>query len=120
MGISHHPGNAGKLCKVFRSTLRITSRDQDARGGIRAMNFAHGIARLRIGRGGYGAGIEYDDVRGSVPIEHGPSGAAQSATHRRRVRFGGATAKVFEGKGSHENAANSTQGGCRRKIIAAK
>ena len=120
MGISHHPGNAGKLCEVFRRALRIATSDQDARGGIRAMNFAHSIARLRISRRGYGAGVEYHDVRGSVLIKHGPSGAAQSATHRRGVRFRRATAKIFEGEGSHEKAANSAQGGCRNKIIAAK
>jgi hypothetical protein len=80
------------------------------------MNFAHGIARLRIGGGGYGAGVEHHDVGRGVLIEHGPSGGAQSTTHRRSVRFGGATAKIFKGKGSHELRADSTQEDARERL----
>src|SRR5580658_1828328 len=116
MGVSHHPVNAWKLCKVFRRALRVTTSDKDACGGIRAMNFAHSITRLRISRGGYGAGIEHHHVRGSVLIEHGPSGAAQSATHRRRVCFGSATAEIFQGKGSHENAQTPHREGAGKRL----
>ena len=118
--IADHPRNAMKLRNIFRSALRITTGDDDARSGIGAMNFAHGIARLRISRRGYGTGVEHHDVSRSVLIEHRPSGAAQNATHRRRVCFSGATSEIFKGKCSHEKAANSTQGSCRKNIIAAK
>jgi hypothetical protein len=119
MGIPHDPENTWKLREIFRSALRITTGDQDARSGIRAMDFAHRIARLRISGGGYGAGIEHHHVGGFVPIENGPPGCAQGAAHRRSVRFGGATSKIFKREGSHELRADSTQGGCRKKIIAA-
>src|SRR5579863_7644448 len=120
MRISHDPGNAGKPRDVFGSALRVAPGNENARGGVRAMYFPHGIARLRIGGGGYGAGVEHHDVGGGVLIEHGPSSAAQGAAHRRSICFGGATAKIFEREGGHELRADSTRGACREKIIAAK
>ena len=79
MRISDDPGNAAKLRKVLRSALRVTAGNHDARGGIRAMNFAHGVARLRIGGGGYGAGVQHHDVSGGVLVEQRPDRAQRSA-----------------------------------------
>ena len=82
------------------------------------MDFSHSIARLRISRGGYSAGVEHHHLGQGVSIEHGPSGGAQGAAHRRGVCFGGATAKIFQRKGSHELRADSERG-IRIEIIAA-
>ena len=60
------------------------------------MNLAHPIARLRIRGGGYRAGVEHHHVGGVVLIAHGPSRGAQGTAHRRSVRFGGPTAKIFK------------------------
>ena len=89
MRIADHPGDARKLRNFFRSALRVTTGDHDARSGIRAMNLAHGIARLRIGGGGYGAGVQHHDVSGSVLLEHASIRrcAERDASPRRLLRW---------------------------------
>ena len=60
------------------------------------MNFAHGVARLRICGGGHGAGVEHHDVGGGVLVEQGQSSAAQGAAQRSSICFGGAAAEIFK------------------------
>ena len=70
MRIADHPGDAFQRGDFFRSALRVTAGDNDARGGIRAMNLADGVARLRIGRGRDRAGVQHHDVGSGMLIEH--------------------------------------------------
>ena len=82
--------------------MRITASDNDARAGIGAMDFPHGVARLRIGGSRDGAGVQHHDIGSGVIIEHFEPIGTQRATQRSSVCFRGAAAKIFEGKRSHK------------------
>lgn len=102
MRIANHPGDACERGDVFGSALGVTACNYDARGGIRAMNLADGVARLRIGGGCNGASVQYHDIGSGMIIEHFQPIGAQRTTQRSSVCFSSTAAKVFEGERRHK------------------
>src|ERR1051326_300465 len=62
MRVADNPFDPGQRCQFLRSTLRITPRDQDPRGGVLPMYAANGLTDIVIGGRSHRAGIEHDQV----------------------------------------------------------
>src|SRR5580700_2693113 len=102
MRIADHPGDAIQRGQLFGSALRVTSSYYDPRRGIRAMNLADGIARLRIRSGRDRASVQHHDVGAGMLVEHLQAAGAQGSPQRSSIRFRGATAKILDEKRSHK------------------
>ncbi len=50
MRVSHHPVDPGQCRQLLGCALRVTARDQDARGGILAMHAMDGFAHIFVSR----------------------------------------------------------------------
>lgn len=61
VGIADNERNAGEGGKFFGSSLGVTAGDEDFGGGIVRMDFADGVAGLRVSGRSYGAGVDYDE-----------------------------------------------------------
>ena len=68
VGITDNKPYAGKRRKFFRSALRITTGDNDARAWIRSMDFADRVACLRVCRGRHSASVKDNDVGGGTIV----------------------------------------------------
>ncbi len=62
VGIADDEGDTGEGGEFFGGTLGVATGDENTSGGICGMKFADGVAGLRVGGGGDGAGVEDDDV----------------------------------------------------------
>ena len=62
MGISDYSCDAGQSCNFLRRSLCVTPGHYDLAGGIGALNSANSGARVLVGGGGYGTGIQHDNV----------------------------------------------------------
>ena len=74
--VAHHPLHAGQRGNLFRRALRVAAGDQNAGGGVLAMDAPHGMAHVLIGRGGNRAGIQDNKVRFDprAGLHHAPGG----------------------------------------------
>jgi len=68
------------------------------------VEFANGIAGLRIGSGGDGAGVEDDDVGRSRVRGERKAAIAKLAFDGRAVGLCGAAAELFDVKGAHRKS----------------
>ena len=66
VGISNNPFDSGHRRQLLGSPLRIAAGDENPGGGILAMHATDRLADIVICRGGNGAGIQYDEVRGGA------------------------------------------------------
>ena len=62
MRVAHDEVNALEPRNLLRRALGVTTRDDDPRPRIRAMNLAHRFPRLRLCRRRYRAGIQDYDI----------------------------------------------------------
>src|SRR5579863_1236187 len=60
--IPNYQGYAFKRGNLIGSALRVTAGDQDAGIRMLAMNAAHGLARLIVGRGCHGTRVQDDEI----------------------------------------------------------
>ena len=101
MGIAHDEGNAGEMGDLFRGALRVTTGNDDARGRIRRVNLADGIAGLRVGGGRDGTGVKNDDVGRRAIGRDGAAVVAQLALDGGAIGLCGAAAELFDVEGGH-------------------
>jgi len=62
VGIADNERDAGEGGKFFGGALGVTTGHEDFGGGILRMDFADGVAGLRVGRGGDRAGVDDDEL----------------------------------------------------------
>ena len=62
MGISDYSCDPGQSSNFLRRPLCVTPGHYNLAGGIRALNSANSRARVLVGCGGDGAGIQNDDI----------------------------------------------------------
>ncbi len=60
--IADHESHAGESRDFLGRALGVAAGDDDARLGLRAMDAADGLAKLVVGGGGDGAGVQDDEV----------------------------------------------------------
>src|SRR5271155_3961007 len=118
MRVSNHPGDAVECGDILRSSLRVTTSNDDAGGGVRAMNFSHRIACLRVRRSRHGTGVKHDEVGGRVVANEFQPACEQAVSKRCGVSLGCATAKIFNAKGRHR-VTSISMGKREHGIIAA-
>ena len=85
----------------FWCALGVTTRDDDARPRIRAMNLAHRFPRLRICRSGHGTGIQHYDIGVRMFVNKRKPAREEIAPQSRGIRVRSATAEIFNRKCSH-------------------
>ena len=109
MRIAYHPCDTFDRGQFVGRALRVAAGDDDARGGIRAVDFTHGFSRLRVGRSGDGAGVQHDDV-GGIPVGGEPQAAGeQIAAKRGGIGFRGATTEIFDRERGHRRCSGRWQ-----------
>ncbi len=94
--IPNDPLHAGKGSQLLGCALGVAASHENLAAGIFAMYAANGGARILIGRGGYGAGIEHDELgfnRGGGTLQ---AALGQLAFYGSSVRLGGAAAKILD------------------------
>ena len=101
MRIADDPGDARQRGEFFGCALRVAARDDDAGSGVAGVDFADGIASLRIGCGGHGTSVYDDDVCGAGIRRGQASTITQLAFDRGAVGLRGAAAELFDVKGRH-------------------
>ena len=101
MRISDDPVDALERGDFFRRALRVAARDHDARRRIRAMNFAHRFARLRIRGRRDGAGVQHHKIGARHARRKREPAREEFAAQRGGIRFRGAASKIFDRKGGH-------------------
>ena len=62
VGIAHDKRDSRENRKLFWSALSVAAGDDDLRGRIGGVEFADGVARLRVGGSGDRARVQDDDV----------------------------------------------------------
>jgi hypothetical protein len=103
MRIADDEGDAFEGGDFLRSTLRVTSGDQNTGRGIDAMHTANGGTRILIGGGGYGAGVEDDDFGFGSRVGSQQSVPGQLTLDRCAIGLSSATTEVFYIETSHES-----------------
>ncbi len=93
--------NALKPCNFLRRALGVTTCDNHARSGIRAVNLAHRLPRLRIGRRRHSACIQDHDIGARMFINKRKTAREEVAAQSGSIRVRGATAKIFNRKCRH-------------------
>ena len=101
VGIANDEGNACETSNVFRGALGVTTGDNDARGRIRRVHLADGVAGLSVGGGSDGARVENNDVGRGAIGRGGAALVAQLALDGGAVGLRGAAAKLFDVEGGH-------------------
>jgi hypothetical protein len=99
--IADHPGNTWKRGELFGGALGVAAGDDQTSGWVACVNFANGIASLRLGGSGDGTRVDDDDVgvgrfgRGDV------TAIAQLALEGSAIGLRGSTAELLDVKGAH-------------------
>src|SRR5208282_4102419 len=101
MRIADDPLDACEARQLFRRALSVASGDKDACGLIPGMDVANGIARLSVGRGSDGAGVEHDDFGIAMHGNTDQSAIEHLPLDRGRIRVGNAATKIFDGESGH-------------------
>src|SRR5258708_6152932 len=101
VGIADDKADAWESRDFFGRALGVTTGYEDARCRIGSVNFANGVAGLRISRGGDCAGVENYDVGQRRIGRERAALFAQLAFDGRAIRLGGATAELLDKKGAH-------------------
>jgi len=117
VGIADDPGDAGKRGQFFGGALGVAPSDNEADGGVGGVKLANGVAGLRVGGGGYRAGVEDDDVGGTERRGGGVTGVEQLALDGGAIGLRGAAAELFDKEGRHMDPGvtpSVTQHGVRR------
>ena len=95
MAVADHRVNAGQCGDLLRRPLRVTSGDQDARGGILPVRAAQEGAGCAVRLRSHTAGVG-DDHIGLVGAQSwGEAAMAQFSTYDFAVRPAGATSEVL-------------------------
>src|SRR6266403_2097294 len=81
--------------------LGVKTGYEDARCRIGSVDFANGVAGLRVSGGGDGAGVENHDVGQRRIGRERAALFAQLAFDGRAIRLGGAAAELLDKKGAH-------------------
>src|SRR5215472_925728 len=93
--IAHDPSDAGQRGDLLGSALGVAASDHDLSVGIFAVYPADRGARILVGGGGHGTGIEHDYVgfahRSCVPQASG----GKSAFHGGAISLGRSATKVL-------------------------
>ena len=101
VGIAYDMGDAREDGQFFWCALSVTSGDENFGGGVLRVDFANGVAGLRVSSGSDGAGID-DDEFGCV---WGGSGAAatvkQLPLDGGAIGLCGAASELFDVEASH-------------------
>lgn len=103
MGISDYSCNAGQSGNFLRRSLRVTPGHHDPAVGIRALNSANSRARVLVGCGGDGAGIQNDDIRLLQSSCCFQSTFAELALYSSAVGLRRSTAKILYVKARHSH-----------------
>ena len=101
VGIADDEGDAGKSGEFFGGTLGVAAGDNDASRGIGGVEFADGVAGLRVGGGGDGAGVEDDDVGDGRVRGKGKALLAELALDGGAVGLRGAAAELLDKESAH-------------------
>ncbi len=101
MRVANDEINALEPRNLLRRALGVTTRDNDARARIRAMNLAHRFPRLRICRGGHGTSIQHYHIRVRMLVNKRKPAREEIAPQSRGIRVRGAAAKIFNRKCGH-------------------
>ena len=101
MGVSHDMGHTRQDGEFLRRALRITSRHDDPRSRSCPVNRTYRVACLRVGRGGYSAGIQDDDV-GLIRLDEARMAPrAELHSDGLGIRRRGPAAKILNEKSRH-------------------
>ena len=103
VGITDNPRDAGQGGNLVGCALGVTAGYHDLAMGILASNATDAGARVMVGRGGDGAGIEHDNVGVLGTRRPLQSALTQLALYSRTVGLGRATAKILYVKACHSN-----------------
>jgi len=101
MRVADDLGYAGKRGDFLGRALRVAAGDDDLTIGVFAMHTADGGARILIGGGGYGAGIEDDDFRRGRRQSTLHPELAELALDGRAIGLSRPASEVLYVKGSH-------------------
>ena len=101
MRITDDEIDALKPCNFLRRTLSVATCDDDARSGIRAVNLAHRLPRLGIGRRSHSACIQHHDIGARMLFNKRKTVREEVAPQSRSIGVRGATAKIFNRKCRH-------------------
>ena len=101
VGIADNESDAGKGCKFFGGALGVTAGDENLGGGILRVDFANGIAGLRVSGGSDGTGVDDDELGGLRRGRGCAATAEELALDGSAVGLRGATAELFDVEGGH-------------------
>ncbi len=101
MGIADNERNTSKTGDLFRGALSVAPGDNNARGRIRRVDLADGVARLGIRGGSDGAGIQNNDVRGRPVTRDGTALPEQLPLDGGSIGLCGPAAKLFDMESGH-------------------
>ena len=102
MRVADNPGDTRKRGEFFGGALRVASGGDDASGRILTVDAANGFASFGVGCGGDCAGVEDDDVGGSVGFGSGAALSAEVVANRVSVSLRGAAAEVLDEESGHQ------------------
>ena len=101
VGVADHEGNAGEGRDFFRGALRVAAGDNDARGGVRGVDFSDRVAGLGIGSGGDRTGVDHNHVRGMRFRSGNATLLAQLVFDGGAVSLCGTAAELLDVEGGH-------------------
>ena len=101
MRIADYMANAGKRGEIFRGTLSVASGDDDFGLRIGSMDFADGVAGLRVCSSGDRAGVQDNEFGGIGVFGDCASLLAKLALDGSTIGLCGATAELFDVEGGH-------------------
>ncbi len=102
MGVADDPGHAGKRGELFGSALGVAAGDDDAGGWILGVDFANGVACLRVGGGCDRASVYDDDVGGGGFGRDDTATVEQLAFESGAVGLRGAAAELSDVESGHQ------------------
>ena len=101
VGIANDMSYSRQADEVLWGALRIATGDNNAGGGVRRVDFANGIARLRVSGGGDGAGIQDDEIRRRRIAGQSAPSFEKLALDRRAVGLSGTATELFDKESGH-------------------
>jgi len=101
VGVTNDEGNAGEGSEFFGSALSVTASDEDFRGGILRVDFADGVASLRVRGGGDRAGVDDDEFSALRRKNWHAAAVAELALDGCTVGLRGTTAKLLDVESGH-------------------
>ena len=101
VGIADNIGDPGEGSEFFGGTLGVATGYDDASGGIGGVELADGVAGLRVGGRGYGAGVEDDDVGDGRVRGKGIALLAELALDGGTIGLRGPAAELLDKESAH-------------------